>query len=79
LHDLLARALDHIDAAAPTLRALRHFEHELARFLGISHHQQAADLSLRDALGPLPATRQALFERLSPPSDFRSSAGGNHR
>ena len=79
LNDLLGRALDHIGAAAATLRALRHFERELTRLLGVSHHQQAADVSLRDVLGPLPATRQELFERLSPACDFRSSAGGNHR
>jgi DNA repair protein RecO (recombination protein O) len=75
LHDLLARALDHIDAAEPSLRALHHFERELARLLGIAHHQQAADLSLRDALGHLPASRGELLERLHPGQDFRSSAG----
>ncbi len=73
LHDLLGRALDHIDAAGPSLRALRHFERELARLLGISHHQQAADVSLRDELGHLPASREDLLERLEPTQDFRSS------
>lgn len=73
LHDLLSRALDHIEAATPTLRALRHFESELARLLGISHHQQAADLSLREVLGQLPASRTELIERLQPDQDLRSS------
>jgi DNA repair protein RecO (recombination protein O) len=73
LHDLLKRALDHLDAAPPSLRALRHYETELARLLGITHHQSPADLSLRDALGMLPASRSELIERLSPASDFRSS------
>jgi len=76
LHDLLKRALDHLDAAPPSLRALRHYESELARLLGITHHQSPADLSLRDALGMLPASRGELIERLSPASDFRSSGDG---
>jgi DNA repair protein RecO (recombination protein O) len=66
LHDLLCRALDHIDATEPSLKALRHFERELARLLGIANHQRQADVSLRDVLGTLPASREALLERLSP-------------
>lgn len=64
LHDLLRRALDHLDAHPPTLRALFHYETELARLLGVSHHSTTADLSLRDALGTLPASRKELVERL---------------
>jgi DNA repair protein RecO (recombination protein O) len=70
MHDLLCRALDHLDATPASLRALRHFESELARLLGVSHSQLDAEISLRDALGTLPATRADLIERLSPPSDF---------
>lgn len=70
LHDLLDRALDHIDTKDPTLRALLHFERELARLLGVSHHQRTAELSLREALGALPASRKELVERLSPSGDF---------
>ncbi|MES2924488.1 MAG: DNA repair protein RecO [Verrucomicrobiota bacterium] len=77
LHDLLKRALDHLDATPPSLRALRHYESELARLLGVTHHQSPAELSLRDVLGTLPASRSELIERLSPASDFRSSADGN--
>ena len=76
LHDLLKRVLDHLDAAPASLRALRHYETELARLLGVTHHQTPADLSLRNALGSLPASRSELIERLSPASDFRSSADG---
>lgn len=79
LHNLLGRALDHCATAEPSLRALLHFERELARLLGISQPRQTADLSLRAALGSLPASREALLERLCPPSGFRSSAGENHR
>lgn len=73
LHDLLGRALDHIEAETPSLRALRHFERELAQLLGISHYQQSADLSLRHVLGQLPASRAELLERLHSNQDLRSS------
>lgn len=79
LHDLLKRALDHLDAAPPGLRALRHFESELARLLGVLQNPGRAELSLRDALGTLPASRRELIERLSPASDFGSSADGISR
>ena len=71
LHDLLERALDHLQAAEPSLRALRHYEKELVRLLGISHDQRPPEVSLRDALGNLPASREELFERLSQARDFR--------
>lgn len=74
LHDLLRRALDHFDVTAPHLRALQHFESELARLLGVLHSQCDAELSLRDALGGLPASRSDLLQRLCPASDFHSSA-----
>ena len=77
LHDLLKRALDHLDITPPSLRALRHYESELARLLGVTHHQSPAEHSLREALGTLPASRGELLERLSSPSDFRSSVEGN--
>ena len=70
LHDLLKRALDHLDAKPPTLRALNHFEMELARLLGVSNALCAADGSLREAIGTLPASRGELVERLCPPRDF---------
>ena len=79
LHDLLERALDHIDANEPSLRALRHFESELSRLLGIHHPPRPADHSLRDALGSLPVSRAELLERLHPTHDFRSSAAENRR
>lgn len=66
LFNLLGRALDHLATAAPTLRALIHFENELARILGISHQLHSAEDSLRDALGSLPAARSELCERLRP-------------
>ena len=79
LHDLLDRALDHLDAEPASFRALRHFERELARLLGVSHRERAADESLGELLGRLPATRQALIERLCPDEDFRSSGAETRR
>lgn len=74
LHDLLTRALDHFEHKNPSVRAIYHFETELARLLGIFQVSCPAEISLRDALGTLPASRGELLERLSPASDFRSSA-----
>lgn len=77
LHDLLRRALDHIDQVGPSLRALRHFENELARLLGVAHERRDPEAALCDALGRLPASRGELLERLSDrPADFNSSSGG---
>jgi len=73
MHDLLRRALDHIDSAGASLKAMHHFEKELARLLGVSSLQRQADVALRDALGSLPSSRKDLVERLSPDKDFRSS------
>ena len=70
LHDLLKRALDHLDHTPPSLRALLHFETELARLLGVAHGQQPANISLLDALGALPTSRSELLERLSPARHF---------
>lgn len=65
LHDLLTRALNHIDSAGASRRALLHFESELVRLLGISHHLHSAEHSLRESLGSLPTTRRDLLERLA--------------
>jgi len=74
LHDLLLRALDHFDVTPPGIRALHHFEAELARLLGISDDRSRAEAALRDSLGNLPSSRKELIERLSPTEDFHSSS-----
>jgi len=63
LHDLLRRALDHLDAEEPSLRALRHFERQLAEILGVSGAGSGED-SLRGHIGHLPAVRKEILERL---------------
>jgi DNA repair protein RecO (recombination protein O) len=64
LHDLLERALDHVAEAGPSLRAMGHFERELARLLGFGGGRSAAD-SLAEAIGSLPAARREILDRLS--------------
>jgi DNA repair protein RecO (recombination protein O) len=79
LHNLLVRGLDHLDTTPPSLRALEHFETELARMLGVEQKQHDASVSLRDALGSLPASRGELAERLSTGSDFSSQGQQNRQ
>ena len=74
LYDLLQRALNHVDTAAASLRAMHHFEAELARLLGVAHSDAAAEHSLQNALGPLPSNRRLLLDQLSRPDSFRSPA-----
>jgi len=62
LHDLLRRALDHVDANGPDKRALLHFEHETARILGIAHQRHHAAPALRESLGTLPPQRAQLLD-----------------
>jgi DNA repair protein RecO (recombination protein O) len=78
LFDLLKRALDHLGTQPPSLRALHHFEAELAKQLGVFDHQSKAEASLRDALSLLPSSRGELIERLSSMDGFSSSAGKIH-
>lgn len=63
LHDLLGRALDHVAEAGASLRAMGHFENELARLLGLGGGRSSAE-SLEGAMGSLPAARRELMERL---------------
>jgi DNA repair protein RecO (recombination protein O) len=65
LFDLLLRALRYLDKGRATLRALLHFEGELARALGI--HGQAGvtpAVAIGRAYGSIPSTRPALVKRV---------------
>ncbi len=64
LHDLLERALDHLDVEEPSLRALMFFEKSLAEILGISGWRGGAEMALRDHIGVLPSNRNQLLVRL---------------
>ncbi len=65
LFDLLKRALDYLEKEDPTMKAMLHFEKQLAEILGISGGGGAADAALRSHLGMMPATRAQLVERLT--------------
>lgn len=69
-HDLLRRALNHLDQAPASRVALLHFERELTQILGIHHPAKPAAWTLREALGSLPAQRESLLESL--PQTHRS-------
>lgn len=66
IHNLLQRALNHLNESPPGLKALRHFEVELCRLLGITQQGRRAEDSLADLIGRLPADRAELTQRLSP-------------
>lgn len=70
LGDLLRRALDHVAGKGASVRAMQHFELEMARNLGISRDRRHAAPALREALGALPPQRSQLLERLSPVAEF---------
>lgn len=65
LFDLLLRALSYLDGGQPTLKALLHFEAELARLLGI-HGQAGATpiVAIGRAYNAVPSVRAALVKRL---------------
>lgn len=61
---LMERGLDHLDGSAPSLRALLHFEKELARHLGVLETGISPHLSLQQLCGDLPPQREELLARL---------------
>jgi DNA repair protein RecO (recombination protein O) len=63
LHDLLRRGLDHLDVEETSLKALRHFERQLAEILGVSGVGSGED-ALRGHIGKLPGARMEIMERL---------------
>jgi DNA repair protein RecO (recombination protein O) len=65
LYDLLIRSLNYAEKNEPSARAVRHYEQEMTRLLGISHPAREAHQSLLDAIGSLPASRSMLLSRLS--------------
>ncbi len=65
IYDLLGRGLDHLEKKPPTLRAMRFYEAEIARQLGISSHPGQAEGALREALGRLPPGRDGILQLLS--------------
>jgi DNA repair protein RecO (recombination protein O) len=64
MHDLLCRALDHLQESGASLRALRHFERELARLHGVGRDRGDAFTELADIGASLPQLRSDLIQRL---------------
>ena len=64
LHDLLVRALGFLNKEDPSLQAVRFFESELCRLLGIAGDGEAAK-SLADVYGNLPSQREELLRRVA--------------
>ncbi|MFU8892412.1 MAG: DNA repair protein RecO [Luteolibacter sp.] len=65
IFDLLGRALDHLECEPPTLLALKFYEAEIARNLGISEHPGQSESALREVLGVLPSARARILDLLS--------------
>jgi DNA repair protein RecO (recombination protein O) len=67
LFELLRRAFGYLDSQNPELRAVRHFEAELARITGV--HQRAGDrdpaVALGNLFGKLPVSRTPLLKALA--------------
>lgn len=66
IFDLLQRALAHVSLNPPTLRALEHFESELARLLGIKQPAVSAVNALGRAYHHLPRGRGDIVRNLQP-------------
>ena len=64
IFELLQRALRYLHSHPATQKALRHFEAELARLLGIAEPGIPADVALERVLHRLPPCRQDLLNRL---------------
>ena len=65
LFDLLLRAFGYLDASPPNLRALLHFESELARLLGIHGQARATSIvAIGRAYNSVPVVRVELVKKL---------------
>lgn len=65
IFNLYERALRYLDANPASIRALRHFELELVRLLGISEPAIPAELVLERLLHRLPPSREDLLRRMT--------------
>ena len=65
LHDLLHRALGHLNANPASQRALLHFEAELVRLLGIGNPAVTPAVSIGRVYHRLPSARAGLLKKLA--------------
>ena len=61
LNNLLNRALNHLDKTLPDMKAILHYEKQMAQLLGILDPDQAPAKNLEQAGHRLPKTRMELF------------------
>ncbi len=64
LFDLLQRGLAYLGDRGADKRAVLHFEHEMARLLGVAHSRTSAALALEQAFGTLPRGRAACLDTM---------------
>ena len=64
LYDLLQRGLGYIGDHSADQRGVLHFEHELARLLGVAHERSSAAMALEQAFGSMPRARSACIDEL---------------
>lgn len=62
--DLLRRGMNHINTEGGSMRALEHFEKELAKLVGVWDGKRRANLTLEDAFGRLPVSRSQCSDLL---------------
>lgn len=62
LYDLLQRGLAYIGDEGADKRGVLHYEHEMARLLGVAHDRKSASLALEQAFGSLPRGRAACMD-----------------
>ncbi len=68
LADLLERGLNYLERQSPDLRAVRHYERQLAERLGIAGEGSEAAEAIRATFGNLPKQREELLRLLESPS-----------
>ncbi|MGJ8672067.1 DNA repair protein RecO [Rubritalea sp.] len=62
--DLLSRGMNFLNTKGSSLRALEHFENELAKMVGVWDGKRRGNLALEDAFGRLPVSRLQCLELL---------------
>ncbi len=62
--DLLRRALNYLHENGPDMKAVRHFEKQLAKFAGVFSGSRDPSDDLAEAFGPKPAQREDLLRRI---------------
>ncbi|SHJ61864.1 DNA repair protein RecO (recombination protein O) [Rubritalea squalenifaciens DSM 18772] len=65
IYDLLERGLNYLDQQEAEMRALLHFERELAKLLGVWSGKGRPEVALQMAFQKLPASRQQCVDLLS--------------